>query len=149
MVAPLSALAADDIIRMLELAPHPEGGFFRETFRDAASGTAGGRAKSTAIYFLLKSGEVSRWHTVDAAESWHYYAGAPLLLETAPPEGAVQSIRLGADLAAGERPQAVVAPHHWQRARSLGDWTLVGCVVAPGFEFAGFVMAPEGFEPGK
>lgn len=146
------AMRADDVIRLLDLTPHPEGGHFRETFRDAVSiATAGdaARAASTAIYFLLKAGEVSRWHTVDAAETWHYYAGAPLLLETATPDGnQKQALHLGCDLAQGERPQAVVLPHHWQRAQSLGDWTLVGCTVAPGFTFNGFVIAAEGFKPG-
>ena len=138
-------LAADDVIRLLELQPHPEGGHYRETFRDAAAGPSG-RAHSTAIYFLLRAGEISRWHRVDAAEAWHWYAGAPLLLTVADAAGR-RDVRLGADLAAGERPQAVVPAHAWQQAQSLGDWTLVGCTVAPGFEFAGFELAPAGFEP--
>lgn len=146
-------LDADQVIALLDLKPHPEGGFFRETFRDVP--VNGARAASTAIYFLLKAGQVSHWHAVDAAEGWHYHAGAPLLLETAPPgpdlsrPGAVTQHRLGPDLAAGERPQAIVATHHWQRARSLGAWTLVGCTVAPGFEFSGFVMAPADFIAGS
>jgi len=114
----MSALSADEIIRLLALAPHPEGGHYRETFRDEAR-DATGRAASTAIYFLLAAGEISRWHRVDAAEVWHWYAGAPLVL-------------------------TICA---WQQAASLGAWTLVGATVAPGFEFAGFEMAPPGFEP--
>lgn len=140
-----SAMNADDIIRLLDLRPHPEGGHYRETFRDPA-GAASGRAHSTAIYFLLRAGEISRWHRVDAAEVWHWYAGASLLLTVADASGR-HDTRLGADLAAGERPQAVVPARAWQRAQSLGAWTLVGCTVAPGFAFAGFELAPHGFEP--
>jgi predicted cupin superfamily sugar epimerase len=138
-------LEADAIIRLLRLEPHPEGGHYRETFRDAAA--VGGRAASTAIYFLLKGGEVSRWHRVDAAEVWHWYAGAPLVLETVSATGESESIRLGSALAAGERPQAVVVAGLWQQAQSLGAWTLVGCTVAPAFTFEGFEMAPPGFDP--
>lgn len=138
---------ADEIIRQLDLQPHPEGGHFRETFRDVLP--SGGRAASTAIYFLLKQGEVSRWHVVDAAEGWHYYAGAPLLLEMAETELRKVSVRLGCNVLDGERPQAIVPAHTWQRARSLGEWTLVGCTVAPGFDFAGFRVAPDAFEPGN
>jgi uncharacterized protein len=137
-------LFADDVIRLLGLQPHPEGGHYRETFRDAA--TAGsGRAASTAIYFLLVAGEVSRWHRIDAAEVWHWHAGAPLLLGIAA-DGARRAVRLGSDLANGERPQAVVPPRAWQQAHSLGAWSLVGCTVAPGFDFAGFEMAPPGLD---
>jgi uncharacterized protein len=138
-------ISADAIIALLGLAPHPEGGHFRETFRDTA-GVQGGRAASTAIYFLLRAGEVSRWHRVDAAEVWHWYAGAPLVLSITDDAGR-QTITLGSDLAAGQRPQAVVPAHAWQQAHSAGAWTLVGCTVAPGFEFAGFEMAPSGFVP--
>ena len=140
-------LTAVDIIRLLGLQPHPEGGHYRETFRDSRSADAeSGRAASTAIYFLLRAGEVSCWHRVDAAEVWHWYAGAPLMLGIA--EGAEKrEIRLGTDLLAGERPQAVVPARAWQQAQSLGAWTLVGCTVAPGFEFAGFELAPPGFDP--
>ena len=146
-MAATATLSADDVIALLELAPHPEGGFFRETFRDRPLEGAT-RAASTAIYFLLAAGDVSRWHAVDATEIWHHYAGAPLLLETASPDGqGFGRLRLGPDLGAGERPQARIAPHHWQRAWSLGGWTLVGCTVAPGFEFAGFKLAPAGFLP--
>jgi len=138
---------ADEIIALLGLTPHPEGGFFKETFRDART-LGDGRAASTAIHFLLKGGQISRWHRVDAAEVWHWYAGVPLELGIAPPGKPAQIVLLGVDLANGERPQVVVPAGHWQQARSLGDYTLVGCTVAPGFEFAGFEMAPPEFVPG-
>ena len=138
-------MTADDIIKQLGLQPHPEGGLFRETFRDAQT-TGAGRAASTAIYFLLRAGEKSRWHRVDAVEVWHFYAGAPLELGICEIKLAT-TLRLGPDLAAGERPQAVVPAGAWQQAVSLGAWTLVGCTVAPGFDFTGFEMAPEGFDP--
>jgi uncharacterized protein len=137
-----SHLSAADVIGLLGLKPHPEGGHFRETFRDER---AGARAASTAIYFLLGAGEVSRWHRVDAAEVWHFYAGAPLLLSFSADGARLAEVRLGADLGSGERPQAVVPAGQWQRAKSLGAWTLVGCTVAPGFEFAGFELAPDDF----
>jgi predicted cupin superfamily sugar epimerase len=146
----INDLTAADIIRLLGLEPHPEGGHFRETFRDRADST--GRAASTAIYFLLARGERSHWHRVDAAEAWHHYAGAPLMLEISKDgdgggDAAVERIRLGADLMAGERPQAVVPAYAWQAATSLGDWTLVGCTVAPGFVFSGFELAAPGWAP--
>ena len=136
---------AADIIARLELKPHPEGGHYRETFRDPRSDD-GGRSHSTAIYFLLARGERSHWHRVDAVEVWHYYAGAALTLRIADDDGQ-RSVRLGPDLAAGEVPQGVVPTHAWQAAESTGDWTLVGCTVAPGFEFATFELAPKGWEP--
>jgi len=138
-------LTAEEVVRLLGLQPHPEGGFYRETFR--APAPDGGRAASTAIYYLLRAGDVSAWHrVVDADEVWHHYAGAPLELTLA--DGRERaSVRLGADLAAGERPQAVVPAGVWQAARPLGGWVLVGCTVAPGFEFASFEMAPVGWSP--
>jgi predicted cupin superfamily sugar epimerase len=139
-------LSAADVIALLSLVPHPEGGHYRETFRDAAL-VAGERAASTAIYFLLRAGEVSRWHRVDAVEVWHWYAGAPLRL-TIVDAGGRAEVRLGPALAAAERPQAVVPAHAWQQAASLGAWTLAGCTVAPGFEPSGFEMAPPGVVPG-
>jgi uncharacterized protein len=140
-------LSAADVIRLLDLKPHPEGGHFRETFRDTRLvGTA--RVASTAIYFLLARGERSRWHRVDAAEVWHWYAGAPLRLETASDNNRRERLTLGRDLAAGERPQAIVPARVWQSAECLGEWTLVGCTVAPGFEFSGLELAPDGWEPG-
>jgi predicted cupin superfamily sugar epimerase len=139
-------LSAEDVIRILDLMPHPEGGHYRETFRDTQT-VDGTRAASTAIYFLLKRGERSHWHRVDAAEAWHWHAGSPL--ELLIHEGAgTQSVRLGPDLALGERPQAVVPAHAWQAAQTLGDWTLVGCTVAPGFEFKNFELALPGWTPG-
>jgi predicted cupin superfamily sugar epimerase len=135
------------VIRLLDLRPHPEGGHFRETFHDVRT-VDGGRAASTAIYFLLARGERSHWHRVDAAEVWHFYAGAPLMLEIARGEtGPVERLTLGPDLVSGEQPQAVVPALTWQAAQSLGDWTLVGCTVAPGFEFNGFELAPKGWAP--
>lgn len=134
---------ADDLIARLELQPHPEGGHYRETFRDASGQ---GRAASTAIYYLLKAGEVSHWHRVDAAEVWHWYAGAPLELRIAENGPAVRLL-LGSNIAGGEQPQVVVPANTWQSARSLGAYTLAGCTVAPGFEFAGFEMAPDGWTP--
>jgi hypothetical protein len=139
------AAGAAEIIRLLGLAPHPEGGHFRETFRDAAGPP--GRSASTAIYYLLGVGETSEWHRVDAAEVWHFYAGAPLVLTVSPNGHDASAHRLGPDLAAGERPQHVVPAGHWQTATSLGAWTLVGCTVAPGFDFAGFEMAPPSWRP--
>jgi uncharacterized protein len=138
-------LTARDIIRLLDLKPHPEGGHFRETFRDSRS--IEGRSASTAIYFLLAQGERSHWHRVDAVEAWHWYAGAPLIIEIARDGGEIERVMLGSDLAAGERPQAVVPAHAWQAAQSLGDWTLCGCTVAPGFEFSGFELAPKDWSP--
>ena len=136
-------LTAADVIRLLDLTPHPEGGHFRESFRDVGDG----RAASTAIYFLLARGERSHWHRIDAVEVWHWYGGASLALDIARPPGRVERVTLGCDLAAGERPQALVPAQAWQAAQTLGDWTLVGCTVAPGFEFTGFELAPKGWQP--
>ncbi len=136
---------ADAIIRRLGLAPPPEGGHYRETFRHAPAD--GGRGAMTAIYFLLQACEVSRWHRVDAAEIWHFYAGAPLDLAIAEAGMAPRALVLGPDLLAGQAPQVTVPPGAWQSARSRGDWTLVGCTVGPAFEFAGFELAPPGWSP--
>jgi predicted cupin superfamily sugar epimerase len=136
---------AAEIIARLDLAPHPEGGHFRETFRDPAM-DANGRSPSTAIYFLLAKGERSHWHRIDAVEIWHWYAGAALELSISDASGSRVRL-LGPDLAAGELPQGIVPPHAWQAAATTGDWTLVGCTVAPGFDFATFEMAPEGWTP--
>jgi predicted cupin superfamily sugar epimerase len=138
-------LTANDVIRLLGLKPHPEGGHYRETFRDSRT-VDGKRAASTAIYYLLKRGERSHWHRVDAVEIWHWHGGAPLTLRIhdGPRDTA---ILLGADLTNGERPQGVVPAGAWQAAESCGEWTLVGCTVAPGFEFSGFEMAPPGWQP--
>ncbi|HKI06474.1 MAG TPA: cupin domain-containing protein [Thermoanaerobaculia bacterium] len=148
----MAVLSAEEVVELLGLQPHPEGGWFRETFRAAAPAAPAvpaapdtGRGASTAIYYLLRAGEISAWHRVDADEVWHHYAGAPLELRLS--DGG--DMRLGIDLAAGERPQGVVPAWVWQSARSLGEWTLVGCTVAPAFQFAGFEMAPAGWEPGR
>jgi predicted cupin superfamily sugar epimerase len=138
---------AADIIARLELKPHPEGGHYRETFRDSRL-DAHGRSLCTAIYFLLARGERAHWHRIDAVEIWHYYAGSALNLQIADDSGK-RSVRLGPDLAAGDVPQAVVPAHVWQAAESTGDWTLMGCTVAPGFDFAKFELAPEGWEPSR
>ncbi|WP_074831329.1 MULTISPECIES: cupin domain-containing protein [Bradyrhizobium] len=137
--------AAAEIIKRLELKPHPEGGHYRETFRDASVDSSG-RSRSTAIYFLLARGERSHWHRVDAVEVWHYYAGDALMLQIAD-DGGQRRVTLGSDLVAGEVPQAVVPAHAWQAAQSSGEWTLVGCTVAPGFEFAKFELAAPGWSP--
>jgi predicted cupin superfamily sugar epimerase len=128
---------ADRLIALLNLKPHPEGGHFRETFRDGD-----GSGHSTAIYFLLKAGELSRWHRVDSAEVWHFYRGAPLELRIGK-----DLYVLGPNVDEAQAPQVVVPPRAWQSAHSLGDYTLVGCTVAPGFDFAHFELAPDGFEP--
>jgi hypothetical protein len=139
----------DTIIAELGLRPHPEGGYYAETWR-AATG-AGERSTGTAIYYLLRAGERSHWHRVDAAEIWHHYAGDPLALSIAPGSGVEPAERyvLGPDLAGGQRPQLVVPAGDWQAAEPLGAWTLVGCTVSPGFEFEGFELAPPGWEPGR
>ncbi len=148
MTTAMEALKAEDVVRLLDLAPHPEGGWFRETFRDAPG--PDGRTASTAIYYLLAEGQASAWHRViDAVEIWHFHAGAPLALNLAPfAGGPATRIVLGPDLAAGQRPQGVVPAGDWQSAVSLGAWTLVGCTVAPGFEFDRFVLAPAEWSPG-
>jgi predicted cupin superfamily sugar epimerase len=140
-----ASLSAAEVIAMLELQPHPEGGHFRETFRDSRCDAAG-RAASTAIYFLLAKGERSHWHRIDAVEVWHFYAGAALTLRIADDTGE-RAIRLGDNLTAGEMPQVIVPPHAWQAADSSGDWSLVGCTVAPGFDFSSFELAPPGWSP--
>ena len=130
-----------DLIDRLGLSPHPEGGWYRETWRDEPAD--GGRGVGSAIYFLLGEGERSHWHRVDAAEVWHHYAGDPLELHVHPDPPVV----LGTDLAAGQVPQAFVPAGAWQAARSLGDYTLVGCTVSPAFRFDGFELAPPGWSP--
>lgn len=134
-----------DVIEALGLQPHPEGGWYREMHRAATQ--PGQRSAGTAIYYLLQAGERSHWHRVDATEIWHWYAGAPLILSTSAGDE-VATHRLGADIAGGQRPLAVVEPFEWQSAETQGDWTLCGCTVSPGFEFAGFEMAPPGWKPG-
>ncbi|MEO9877536.1 MAG: cupin domain-containing protein [Anderseniella sp.] len=135
------------IIETLDLKPHPEGGHFAETWRAPAE--PGKRSAGTAIYYLLQAGEVSHWHRVDAAEAWHWYAGAALELALSPEGRGVTQHQLSADIVSDARPQLVIPAGFWQSARSLGDWTLVGCTVSPGFEFSGFEMAPAGWQPGS
>ncbi|MCA0406301.1 MAG: cupin domain-containing protein [Proteobacteria bacterium] len=139
-------LTPAEIIRTLNLKPHPEGGHYAETFRDREIDTTG-RSRGTAIYYLLQAGEVSEWHRVDAAEIWHWHAGAPMVITISPNGHDASAHHLGPVLATGQRPQIVVPKGHWQSATSLGAWTLVGCTVSPGFDFAGFEMAPPGWRP--
>jgi len=140
-----TASTADTIIAALGLTPHPEGGVYRETWRDTPPG--GGRGSGTAIYFLLRAGERSRWHRVDATEIWHFYDGAPLELSLTNAAGVIERHVLGRDVARGESPQLIVPAGAWQAARSLGAYTLVGCTVSPAFDFAGFTLAEPGWEP--
>ncbi|MFU8825406.1 cupin domain-containing protein [Yoonia sp.] len=136
-------MTADEIIEHLQLAPHPEGGHYRQTW--VAENAA--RPAGTCIYFLLKDGAASHWHRVDAVEIWHYYAGAPLVLSLAADDaGPATDHLLGPDLAQGQYPQLIVPEQHWQAARTTGDWTLVGCTVSPGFEFSGFTLAAPDFD---
>ncbi len=138
-------MKAADIIKALAMQPHPEGGWYTETYRDEHGGE---RGHSTAIYYLLEAGDRSHWHRVlDAAEVWHYYAGAPLLLSLSQTGTGITEITLGPDVIAGERPQGVVPAGWWQSARSTGAFTLVGCTVAPGFTFSTFEMAEPGWSP--
>lgn len=140
-------LAAKDIIALLTMRPHPEGGWYAETFRDAAT-DASGRPVSSLIYFLLAAGDVSLWHRIDATEIWHWHAGAPLRLSLSPDGHTVERRTLGIDLRGGQRPQVVVPAGCWQMAVSEGAWTLVGCTVAPAFRFETFELAPAGWAPG-
>lgn len=138
--------AAETIIRALGLKPHPEGGWFRETWR--ANAGAGERVAGTAIYYLLEKGQRSHWHRVDATEIWHFHAGAPLRLSLSPDGTDAETLTLGPDIEEGARPQAIVPSGCWQAAESLGAWTLVSCTVSPAFEFAGFELAPPDWKPG-
>lgn len=141
----MGSQSAADIVALLGLEPHPEGGYYKQTFVDDASGA---RPYSTAIYYLLEGGLAGRWHRVDSAEVWHYYAGAPLRLTISADAVTTREQMLGPDLADGQRPQVVIPRGLWQSAQSLGNWTLVGCTVAPGFQFEHFEMAEEGWQPG-
>ena len=135
-------MTADDLIAQLQLDPHPEGGWYRQTW--VAEGA--GRPSGTCIYFLLKAGEASHWHRVDAVEIWHFYAGAPLVLSMASDAaGPAKDHALGPELGQRQVPQIIVPEGHWQAARTTGDYTLVGCTVSPGFQFEGFELAPPGF----
>ncbi|WP_306119556.1 MULTISPECIES: cupin domain-containing protein [unclassified Roseitalea] len=144
----MNHLSAADIRALLDMRAHPEGGWYVETFRDTSGPAHDARGASTAIYFLLEAGEVSHWHRVsDASEVWHHYAGAPLRLALSADGHDIEERHLGTDLAAGERPQIVVPAGWWQSAAALGAWTLVGCTVAPGFDFAAFELAPPDWQP--
>jgi predicted cupin superfamily sugar epimerase len=132
------------LVKQLELSPHPEGGFYREVWRSGESVAPedgrGRRAGITSIYFLLPAGAVSRWHRVRSDEVWHHYEGAPLELLAVPPDHArIDRIRLG-PLLSGQAPVHTIPAGWWQAARSQGDYTLVGCSVGPGFEFADFEL---------
>lgn len=140
-------LTAREVIDLLDLKPHPEGGHYRETWRGAAG--ADGRPVGTAIYFLLEKGRPSAWHRIDAEEVWHWYAGDPLTLTVCQNGADTHSTRLGWRLGEGEQPQAIVPADAWQTAQSLGAWSLVGCTVAPGFTFDGFELAPVGWQPAE
>ena len=140
-------ITAQAIIDRLRLEPHPEGGWYRETWRGPAA-VEGGRSAGTAIHFLLERGQVSAWHRVDASELWLHQGGGPLRLLTAEADGCVVERRLGAGVLEGDLLQALVAPGEWQSASTEADWSLVACVVAPGFEFSGFELAPSGWKPG-
>lgn len=138
-------LTAEEIIAALQMREHPEGGYYAETFRDEEGPE--GRGHSTAIYYLLSKGDRSHWHKVDAVETWHYYGGAPLSLSISTGKGHHETISLGLNLSEGQRPQGIVPRHAWQSAESLGEWTLVGCTVSPGFIFKGFELALPDWEP--
>ena len=143
-IARAGDLGANEIIRLLNMQPHPEGGHYAETWRTPGAG----RAVMTAIYYLLEADQVSAWHRVDAEEVWLWHAGGPLALTVSPPDGKGASAKtLGPDLRAGQRPQFVIPAHCWQTAETLGHWTLVSCIVAPGFEFSGFTLAPKDWRP--
>jgi len=138
-------MQAKAIIDKLALEPHPEGGWYRQTW--GAQALEGSRASGTAIFYLLEKGQKSHWHHVDADEIWHYYAGGPLILSLSENDaGPACDHELGPNILEGQSPQILVPKHHWQAARSTGDWTLVGCTVSPGFQFSGFHLAPEGFD---
>ena len=139
-------MTADEIIAKLNLQPHPEGGYYRQTWIASNADSHNGRATGTCIYFLLKAGESSHWHHVDATEIWLYHAGAPLTLSIAETEaGPARDHLLSPDIATGA-PQVLVPTHHWQSAETTGDWTLVSCIVSPGFTFEGFTLAEPGFD---
>lgn len=134
------------IIKTLDLSPHPEGGWYRETWRAAGEG---GRSAATAIHFLLEHGQRSHWHRVDAAELWLWHAGSPLELLVEQEDGAVATIRLGGDVTQGYAPQSLVPANRWQSTEARSGWALVSCVVVPGFDFAGFELAAPGWTPGS
>ena len=136
---------AAEVIARLRLVPHPEGGHYRETFRDARE--VEGRSVGSAIYYLLDVGETSAWHRVDATEIWFWHAGAPMVITLSPNGHDAEARHLGPDLVRGQHPHVVVPSGHWQTATSLGAWTLVSCTVSPAFTFKGFEMAPLDWRP--
>ena len=136
---------AVQIIKSLKLKPHPEGGWYKQTWK--SEDTLSGRASGTSIYFLLKAGEVSHWHKIDSVEIWHYYDGSPLILRTSTDENSPDKTQiLGPDLNKSHAPQILVNKNLWQSAETTGDYTLVGCTVSPGFEFSKFILAPKNFK---
>ena len=140
-------MGANEMIRLLNMKPHPEGGHYAETYR-STWGSGSPRPVMTVIYYLLQADEVSAWHRVDGDEAWLWHAGGPMAITTSPPEGrGAATHRLGPDLRSGQRPQVIVPRNHWQTAETLGAWTLVTCTVAPGFDFSGFELAPAGWRP--
>ena len=139
-------LSAGEVISLLGLEPHIEGGFYRQTFSDQPDPS--GRPVSTLIYYMLTDNQAGAWHRVDSAEVWHWYAGAPMTLSISRDGKTVTTHLLGVDLATGQRPQGVVPPGAWQQAKVEGEWALVGCTVAPGFQFSKFEQAEPGWEPG-
>jgi hypothetical protein len=138
---------ADTMIATLGLIRHPEGGYYRETFRDVPAD--GGRGALTSIHFLLASGDRSHWHRIDATEVWNFHAGAAMRLSTSIDGERIETVDIGGDPVSGGVYQAVVRPGVWQSAESLGEWSLVGCSVAPAFDFAGFELAPPDWSPGR
>ncbi len=136
---------ADEVVKKLNMFRHPEGGWYVETFRDHAGAP---RGHSTAIYYLLEKGDRSHWHRVrDAVEIWHYYAGSPMRLSISPRGTSIETFELGPDITNGAQPQVVVPANFWQSAEPMGDWSLVGCTVSPGFTFETFEIAPAGWQP--
>ncbi|NNK77247.1 MAG: cupin domain-containing protein [Litoreibacter sp.] len=136
---------AQDLIERLSLEPHPEGGWYRQTWIEETA--SGRRPAGTCIYYLLDEGGMSHWHRVDATEIWHFYVGAPLTLRLSETdEGPARTHVLGPDFSAGQSPQVIVPKDCWQAARAYQGWSLVGCTVSPGFQFSGFTMAPDGFD---
>lgn len=142
----MTQMTAAEVVALLGLEPHIEGGFYRQTFADATN--AAGRPHSTLIYYLLTDRQSGAWHRVDSAEVWHWYAGAPMRLDISRDGKTVTEHALGNDLASGERPQVVIPGNAWQRAACLGDWSLAGCTVAPGFQFSKLEQAEDGWQPG-
>lgn len=136
-------MTPEDLIARLGLSRHPEGGWYRQTWVEGSQP----RASGTCIYFLLKEGEASHWHKVDATEIWHFYTGQPIELRlSATDHGPAEVHSLGPDFNAGQVPQLIVPEGYWQMAAARSGWALVGCTVSPGFEFDGFTLAAPGFD---